>query len=50
MDQTINEGNDTGGVGEYFRPFRERLVGSYQCAFLLVAAVDQLEEQVSMAV
>ena len=23
MNQSIDEGNDTGGIGEYFRPFRE---------------------------
>jgi hypothetical protein len=50
MDQAIDEGNDTSGIGKYFRPFCERLVGGYQRAFLLVPTVDQFEQQVGMAV
>lgn len=50
MDETIDERDDAGGVGEDLRPVRERAVGSDQGAAGFVAAVDQFEEQIGMAV
>ena len=50
MDQAVDQGNDTRGIGKYLRPFCERLVGGYQRAFLLVPTVDQFEQQVGMAI
>lgn len=50
MSQAVDEGNDKGCVGEYFRPIRERFVGGHQCALLLVPTAGQLEEQIGSTV
>jgi hypothetical protein len=50
MDEAVDHRNDTGCVGENLVPFGEVSVGCDQGAFGLVAAADQLEEKVGMAV
>ena len=50
MDQAIDHGHHTTGVRKHLRPLRERLVGRNQGTPLLVAAVDQLEEQIGMTI
>src|SRR5215470_17611671 len=50
MDEAIDEGDDAGSVGEHLVPFDERTVGSDERARLLVAARDELEEEVGVAV
>jgi hypothetical protein len=42
--------SDTGGVGEDLAPFGEGAVGREQGGFLLVAARDDLKEQIGVAV
>jgi hypothetical protein len=50
MHEPIDEGDETGGIGEDLVPFAEGLVGGQQhTAVLLIAARDHLEEQVSVA-
>ena len=48
MDQPVNECHDAGRVGEHFVPVSKRFIGCQQRAFLLVAAADQLEQQVGI--
>src|SRR4051812_26011006 len=50
VDEAIDQGDDAGGVGENLAPFGERAVGGDQRAPDLVAARDQLEHQVGVAV
>lgn len=50
VDQTIDHGDDTGGVGKDLPPFREGAVGRDQGALPLVATTDQLEQKIGMAV
>ena len=50
MNETVDHGDGAAGVGKHFRPFREAFVGREQCALLLVAAVDQLEQQIGMTI
>src|SRR5215471_14335592 len=50
MNEAIDEGDDAGSVGEHLVPFDERTVGGDDRARLLVAARDELEEEVGVAV
>src|SRR4029434_1037817 len=50
MHETIDEGDHAGGVGEDLVPFGKGAVGGDDGARLLVAARDELEEEVGMAV
>ena len=50
MDETIDEGDDTGGVGEDLIPFAEGAIGRDEGAHVLIAARDQLEEEVGMTI
>src|SRR5215470_16414336 len=50
MNEAIDEGDDAGSVGEHLVPFDERTVGGDERARLLVAARDELEEEVGVAV
>jgi hypothetical protein len=49
VHEPIDEGNDTAGVREHVGPFSERLVGRDDDRFFLVAACDDLEEQIGQA-
>src|SRR5262245_50610472 len=50
VDEAIDEGDNTGGVGEHLVPFGKGTVGGDEGARLLIAARDELEEEVGMAV
>lgn len=50
MDQPVNQRDYTSGIGEDFVPFCERTVGSDQGGFDFIAAVNDLEQQVSMTI
>ncbi len=50
VDEAIDQGDDAGGVGEDLVPFGERFVGRNDRGLLLVAARDDLEQQIGMAV
>ncbi len=50
VDEAVDQGDDAGGVGEDLVPFGEGAVGGDQGAFGLVAAADQFEQQVGVAV
>jgi hypothetical protein len=50
VDEAVDQGDDAGGVGEDLVPFCERPVGGHDRALVLVAAADELEQQVGMAV
>jgi hypothetical protein len=50
VDEAVDEGDDAGGVGEDLAPFGEGTVGGDEGAFLLVAAADEFEQQIGMAV
>src|SRR5215468_11502612 len=50
MNEAIDEGDDAGSVGEHLVPFDERTVGGDERARLFVAAGDELEEEVGVAV
>ena len=50
VHEPIDHGDDASGVGEDVAPFGEGSVGGYHGAFLLVAAADQLEHQIGVAV
>ena len=50
MNEPVDEGDDASGVREDLAPFGERPIGCYQGALLLIAARDELEQQIGMAV
>ena len=50
VDQTIDQRYDASGIGKHLTPLGERPIGGDQGATILVAAGDQLEHQVGMAV
>jgi len=50
VDEAVDQGDDTGGVGEDLAPFGKRAVGGDEGGLGLVAARDDLEEQVGVAV
>ena len=50
MDEAVDQGDHAGGVGEDLAPFGEGAVGGDQRALLLVAAVNELEQQIGMTV
>ena len=50
MDEAVDQRDDTGGVGEDLAPLGERAVGGDERALALVAAADELEQQVGVAV
>src|SRR5882672_9240333 len=50
MDDAIDEGGGAGGVGEDAGPVTEGEIGGEYGAFLLVAAADDLEEQVGVSI
>src|SRR3954447_10528770 len=49
VEQTVDQGDDAGGAGKGLAPFGERAAGGDDSAALLVAAIDQFEEQVGVA-
>jgi hypothetical protein len=49
MHESIDERDDTAGIGEDFGPFAERLIGGDNDRVFLIAARDDLEEQVGIA-
>jgi hypothetical protein len=50
VDEPIDERDDAGCVGEHLVPFGKRAVGGDEGAGVLVAARDELEQEVGMAV
>src|SRR5215471_19483858 len=50
VEQTIDKGDNAGSVGEDFTPLAESAIRCHQCTGLLVAARDQLEHQIGVAV
>ena len=50
VEQAVDEGNDAGGTGEDLAPFGEGAVGGNQGGLLFVAAADEFEQQVGVAV
>ena len=50
MDEAIDQGGDAGRGGEDLAPFGERAIGRHQGALVLIAARDELEQQIGMAV
>ena len=50
VDKTINQRDDTGGIGEYLAPFGEGAVCGDQRALVLIASRDQFEHQVGVAI
>ena len=50
MDEAINQGGDAGCGGEDLTPFSEWAIGGHQGALVLIAARDELEQQIGMAV
>jgi hypothetical protein len=50
VDKTIDQGGDAGRGGEDLAPFGEWAIGRDQGALVLVAARDELEQQIGMAV
>ena len=49
VDQTIDEGDDAGGVGKDLAPLAEGFVGGQDNGFVLVAPRDDLEEEIGVA-
>jgi hypothetical protein len=49
VHESIDERDDATGVGEDFGPFAEGLVGDNDHGAALIAASDDLEEQVGVA-
>ena len=50
MQQSVDEGDDTGGVGEHLIPFAECFVGGQENGtLLLITAGHHLEEQIGVA-
>ena len=50
MNESVDEGDDTGGVGGDVVPIGERSIGSDDDGTQLIASSDHLEEQVGVAV
>ena len=50
VHQAIDQRDDTGGVGEDLAPLGEGAVGGNQGGLLFVAAADEFEQQVGVAV
>ena len=50
VDQPIDQGDDSGGVGKDLVPLAERSVGGDEDGFFLVATADDLEQQVGVAI
>jgi hypothetical protein len=46
MDEAIDQGGDAGRGGEDLAPFGERAIGRHQGALVLIAARDELEQQI----
>ena len=49
VDQAVHQCHHARRVGEHFTPFCEGFIGGQERAFLLVAATDQLEQQIGIA-
>ena len=50
VDEAIDQGDDAGGVGEYFAPLCEGAVGCHHGALVFITPADEFEQQVGMAV
>ena len=50
MAQAVDEGDDAGGAGEDAAPVGEGAIGGDDRRDLLIATIDDLEEQVGRAV
>ena len=49
VDEAVDEGDDTGGVGEDVVPFPERFIGSEDNGPVLISPGDDREEEVGVA-
>ena len=50
VDEAVDQGDDTGGIGEDLAPFGEGAVGRDEGGLGLVAARDDLKEQIGVTV
>ena len=50
MDEAIDQGSDAGRGGKDLAPFGEWAIGRHQSALVLIAARDELEQEIGMAV
>jgi len=50
MDKAVDEGDDTGSIGEDLAPLGEGPIGGDDGAGLLIAATDELEQEVGMTI
>ena len=50
MHQPVDNGDDTGRIREHLAPFGERTVGGHDGRLELVTAVDDVEQQVGVAI
>jgi hypothetical protein len=50
MDEAIDEGDDAGSVGEDFMPFAKDPVSGDDRVPFLIAATDELEQEVGMTI
>ena len=50
VNQTVDQGDDAGGIGEDLTPLGEGSVGRDEGGFFLIAAANDLEQQVGVAI
>ena len=44
MHQSVDQRDNTSGIGEDFIPFAERTIGGHQCGTLLITLIDDLKQ------
>ena len=50
MHQTVDNGHDAGGIREHIAPFGKWAVGGHEGWLEFVTAVDDVEQQIGMAI
>ena len=50
MHQSVNQGDHTGGIGKDFILFCEGAVGGHHGRVLFISPIDDLKQQIGMAV
>jgi hypothetical protein len=50
MHQSVDNGDDAGRVREHLAPFGERAVGGHEGRLEFVTAVDDVEQQIGVAI
>ncbi len=50
MDQSVDNGDDAGCVREHLAPFGKRAIGGHDGRLEFVTAVDDIEQQVGVAI